>query len=95
MNKYELMTIYKISLGESGAKELSKEVQDLIKSLKGNILNQDFWGKRKFAYEIKHDSEGYYDIFEFEIESSELNNLKKKLNLLDNVVRYLITAQKG
>lgn len=95
MTKYELMTIYKINLGESGAKDLSKEVHDLIKSLKGNILNQDFWGKRKFAYEIKHDSEGYYEIIDLEIESSELNNLKKKLNLLDNVVRYLITAQKG
>jgi len=95
MTKYELMTIYNISLGESGAKELSTEVSDLIKSLKGKIINQDFWGKRKFAYEIKHDSEGFYEVVTFEMDSSKLNDFKKKLNLLDKVVRYLITAQKG
>lgn len=95
MAKYEIMTIYKIDLGESEAKELSNKVSDLIKSLKGKILNQNFWGKRKFAYEIKHNSEGYYDVFDFEVDSSKLGSFKKKLNLMDNVVRYLITAQKG
>ena len=94
MKKYELMTIYNVELGDAGAKELSAKVAEVIKSLKGNILKTDFWGKRKFAYEIKKASEGYYDIISFEMESSEIKKFKTKLNLVNGLVRYLITAQK-
>ena len=92
--KYEIMTIYKINLGEEGAKDLSKKVQELIKLLDAKILENNYWGKRKFAYEIKHDTEGFYDVLTFEAESSVVSKLKAKLNLLNGLVRYLITAQK-
>ena len=92
--KYEIMTIYKISLGEEGAKDLSKKVQELVTSLNAKILENNFWGRRKFAYEIKHDTEGFYDVSTFEAESSVVSKLKAKLNLLNGLVRYLITAQK-
>lgn len=88
------MTIYKNDLGEEGANGLSKKVQDLIKSLDAKILENNFWGRRKFAYEIKHDTEGFYDVMSFEAESSVITKLKAKLNLLNGLVRYLITAQK-
>lgn len=93
MKKYEIMTIYKITLGEDGARELSNSIKDTISSLKGKILNSDFWGKRKFAYEIKHDQEGYYEVIQFEMAPSDLLELKTKLNLQNNLVRYLITAE--
>ncbi len=92
MKKYEIMTIYKLGLGEDGARDLSNSVKDTISSLKGKVINSDFWGKRKFAYEIKHDQEGFFEVVDFEMDPSELLNFKKKLNLEDNLVRYLVTA---
>jgi small subunit ribosomal protein S6 len=93
MKNYEIMAIYKAELGEQGAKSLSDKVKSLIESLNGKVSKNDYWGKRKFAYEIKHQTEGYYDVMSFEMDSAEMAKFKTKLNQLTEVVRYLITAK--
>lgn len=92
MTKYEIMTISKNSLGEDGARALSNSVKDLISSYKGKVINSDFMGKKKLAYEIKHDQEAFYEVIEFEIDSKIMGELKTKLNLIEGLVRYLISA---
>lgn len=91
--KYELMTIYKLQSGEPGARELSKSISTLITTLEGKVEKAEFWGKRKFAYEIDHTLEGFYDLIHFEMDSSKLEKFTSKLGLLPNIVRYLITAK--
>ncbi|OGC38701.1 30S ribosomal protein S6, partial [candidate division WWE3 bacterium RBG_13_37_7] len=59
----------------------------------GSIKKDDFWGKRKLSYEINHQTEGFYSVSEFEIEPSKVSSLKQKLNLMQEVVRYLVTAK--
>ena len=86
------MTIMKLSLGEDKAREVSNSIKDEISKLKGKIINSDFWGKRKFAYEINRDTEGFYEVVQFEVEPQSVSELKNKLNLQDGLVRYLITA---
>jgi small subunit ribosomal protein S6 len=92
--KYELMTIYKNELGEEGAKKLSGSISNIISSAGAKEVKNDFWGRRKFAYEIKGDVEGFYDLFTFDLESSSVKTVKEKLNLINGLVRYLFTAQK-
>lgn len=92
MKKYELMTIGKIDLGEKEAKNLSQKIQDEITSLSGVVGKVDNWGKRKFAYQIKHDTEGFYTVIQFEMDSANLNILKNKLNLSQGLVRYIVSA---
>ena len=89
---YELMTITKIDLGEEKAKDVSKNVQDIIVSLEGKVIKADFWGKRKLAYEVNHTTEGYYDVVTFELGTDKVAKLKAKLNLVQEVIRYLVTA---
>lgn len=92
MKEYELMTITKQTLGEDGARSISNQVKDLITSNKGKVLDSDFWGKRKFAYEINHEVEGYYEVIKFEAPSEILPDLKTKMNYIDGLIRYLVTA---
>ncbi len=94
MQKYEIMTIASVSLGETGATKVTNEVKDLISHSGGKVLNSDNWGKRKFAYQIGQDTEGYYEVISFELDKSKVEKLKPKLNLVEGLVRYLITAQK-
>ena len=93
MKNYELMTIAKLNIGEDGARNLSNDVKDMISKFKGKILNDDFWGKRKFAYEINGATEGFYDVITFEMSTGDLLKLKSKLNLMEGLVRYLVTAE--
>ncbi len=89
---YEIMTISKVDLGETGAKKQVDQVKELITALGGKITKEASWGKRKFAYKIKGDEEGYYDVLNFEMEGDSVEKLKPKLNLVDNLVRYLISV---
>lgn len=92
MNKYELMAIYKIDLGQEQAQTLSGSVRDLVVDLGGKVLDSNFMGKKKFAYPINHDVEGFYDLIGFEILPAKLETLKNKLNLQKGLVRYLVTV---
>lgn len=93
MKQYEMMNIYKLELGEQGAKELSGKAHEMIESNGGKITASNFWGKRKFAYEIKGQREGFYDVINFELEPSKFKKFESKLKLTSGVLRYLITAQ--
>lgn len=93
MNQYEIMTIYRIDLGEEKAKALSTTIQELITSLGGKVNGTKYWGKRKFSYEIEHNTEGFYDVINFELETKNISKFKSKLNLTEGLVRYLITAK--
>ena len=93
MKPYEIMTIYKIDLGDQAAKDLSSKTQEMITSMEGKIVKAQFWGKRRFSYEIKGKQEGYYDVINFEMDSDKISKFKSKLNMLNGLLRYLITAQ--
>jgi small subunit ribosomal protein S6 len=93
MKPYEVMTIYKIDLGDQAARDLSSKTQELITSMEGKIVKAQFWGKRRFAYEIKGKQEGYYDVINFELDPAKISKFKSKLNMLNGLLRYLITAQ--
>jgi len=93
MNKYEMMTLAKGSAGEEDAKKLSKEVKELIASLDGKVIEADFWGKRRLAYKIRHETDGVYEIINFEMSKEKLEKLKAKLYLMNNLVRYLVSAK--
>jgi len=90
MAKYEIMTIAKGKLSEESARSLSNSIKDLILSNGGKVLNSNFWGKRKFAYEIKGQEEGWYDLIDFEGAGDSVSKIKQKLNIIDDLVRYLI-----
>jgi small subunit ribosomal protein S6 len=94
MKNYEIMIITDIALGEDGAQSLSNQVKDLINSYRGKVLDSDAWGKRKFAYEMKKQVEGYYEVITFEMDPANMPKFKQKLNLINGLVRYLVTATK-
>lgn len=93
MRNYEIMTIINPALGEDKAKAVSKSVQDLLTDLKGEIIKTDFWGKKKLAYEIKGNKEGYYDVIDFKIDAAGLAKFKSKIRLMEDLVRYLVSAK--
>ncbi len=56
---------------------------------KGQISRIDRWGRRKMAYEIDKQREGYYVLFESKIEPSALTEIERSLNLSPYILRYL------
>jgi small subunit ribosomal protein S6 len=93
MRNYEIMTITKKSLGEEGFSLVSGLIKETIEKNGGNITNSYDWGKRKFAYKMDNDTEGFYEVLNFDLNPAKLSAVKTKLSLIEGLVRYLITAQ--
>ena len=50
----------------------------------------EFWGKRRFAYEIEHLTEGFYSVMQFGAEPAAITTLDRELSLSDQVLRHKI-----
>ena len=89
---YELMVIHRPDMVESDVRKQVEEVSATIDT-SGNVTNTDFWGKRRFAYEIDHMNEGYYSVLDFEGETVLVDALDRALSLSDAVVRHKIVRR--
>ena len=61
---YETVVIFNTKMGEEGIAANVEKFKSLI-SENGTITNVDEWGKRKLAYAIEDETEGYYMLVEF------------------------------
>ena len=73
-NKYEAAVVLSVAQGEDATLALKEKFNDLI-AKNGTIENVDDWGKRRLAYLINDEAEGYYVFFTFESEPSSLQSL--------------------
>jgi small subunit ribosomal protein S6 len=85
---YELMVIFDGGLDEAGYQTNLKWVEKLITDASGTVHKTDPWGRRTFAYEINHKTEGYYAVYELMAEGGALDHAERSLRLADAVVRH-------
>jgi small subunit ribosomal protein S6 len=87
------MVIHRYDMAEPDVRSAVAEVEKAITDRDGSVTETDFWGKRRFAYEINHMNEGYYSVITFEGDPDLENVLDRSLSLLDSVVRHKIFRQ--
>jgi small subunit ribosomal protein S6 len=90
MRPYEVMIILDAALEEDAIRGQIDKAQDIIRTNGGNPTRVDRWGKRRFAYEVKHQWEGYYVLIEATAEPIAMSELDRALHLADEVVRHKV-----
>lgn len=88
MRAYELMVICDGDLEESAVSAVINQVHAEVESAGGVTVTTDKWGRRRFAYEIDHKTEGHYLVFELLADPGTLDGLDRHLRLADSVVRH-------
>jgi small subunit ribosomal protein S6 len=58
----------------------------------GSVSGIDRWGRRRFAYEINDQHEGYYVVLRFTGDPSIQPELDRVLNIADEVIRHKIVV---
>lgn len=91
--KYEAVVVLSLKNGEEAVKELVAKFSDLIKENAENV-EVDEWGKRKLAYDINYESEGYYVVYKFDSKPDFPAEFERIINITDGVLRSLITVRK-
>ena len=65
MKRYEVIVIVKSELTEEDITALIERCQTIITDRKGVIAKVDKWGKRRLAYEINKQKDGFYFLIDF------------------------------
>lgn len=90
MRPYEVMVILDAGLEDDVIRATLDRATQLIASRGGAPGRVERWGKRRFAYEVHHQSEGYYALIEANAEPSVMAELDRVLTLADEVVRHKV-----
>jgi small subunit ribosomal protein S6 len=91
MRRYEVMIILDPDLEEKTIAPSLEAFLNVIRSDGGSVKNIDQWGKRRFAYEIDHKSEGYYVVLDLEATPAAVAELDRQLNLNEAIIRTKVT----
>ena len=88
---YELALVLNGKLEDDARAEALEKVQNYITRFGGSVLNVDDWGKKKFAYDINKQKEGFYYFIKFQSEDNNCpNELEANVRIMEPVVRYLV-----
>ncbi len=90
MRKYEVMVILDSELEEKTIVPSLDTFLNVIKADGGSVEKVDFWGKRRFAYEINHKTDGYYAVIELTSTSEAVAELDRQLSLNEADVRTTV-----
>ena len=91
-NSYEVLFIVDAALSEEAIKALVEKFKSLIEA-NGTIDSIDDWGKRKLAYAIEDETEGYYVLYTFTCKPDFPAELERIVKITDGVLRSLVIAK--
>lgn len=88
-NLYEVVIVTSAKLGEEGSAELVNRFKALIAE-HGTVESVDDWGKRRFAYPIQKQTEGYYTLINFQSSPEFTAELDRRYQITDGILRTII-----
>ena len=90
MRPYEVMIIFDAGLEEENVRAVLDRATETLTARGGTIVRVDRWGRRRFAYELKHRLEGYYVLIEANAEPAAMAEMDRVLSLADEVLRHKV-----
>ena len=89
MRKYEIMFIVDANLPDDEIDQLNSQVESLVREGGGQLLETEKMGRRRLAYEVKRQVEGFYVLLTVEANGEIINEVERRFRVLDSVLRYI------
>src|SRR5262245_21443556 len=87
---YELIYILKPDATEQEVADLHGQVAGIVERMSGSIEQTDTWGRRKMAYEIRHNKEGFYVLEVIKGTGELMKEIDRRLKVTEGLLRHLI-----
>jgi small subunit ribosomal protein S6 len=87
---YDLMLVLSMNAEDDRRAKVLADVESQITSGDGTVERKDDWNRRPMAYEINHQTEGEYHLFQFTGPTALLETLSHNLRIDDAVLRFRI-----
>ena len=89
---YETVIVINTKIGEEAIKALVEKFKALIEK-SGTLESVDEWGKRRLAYLINDEAEGYYVLYNFESAPEFPAELERIARITDGILRSLVVKK--
>ncbi len=93
MPGYEIVFIAQPTMEQEPLVALVDKVTKFVNDLQGQVVRVDSWGKRRLAYPIKKQFEGFYYVAEIELPATAVRGLERSLRVVEEIIRYLIVRK--
>ncbi|MCQ3929123.1 MAG: 30S ribosomal protein S6 [Chloroflexi bacterium] len=90
---YEIPYVVPTGIPDAEQKGIIEKVAHWLTDAGGEIKNTNHWGRRRLAYPIGTNREGYYVLLEVEIEPKAVDEFQRKMNIEANILRYLVVRK--
>ena len=90
MNQYETVFILTPVLSEEQMKEAVEKFKGVLTGAGAEIISEENWGLKKFAYPIDKKTTGFYVLIEFNAAPEIIKTLEIAYRRDEKVLRFLI-----
>ena len=90
MQKYELTVVLDGKVTPAKKKSVRGDIEKLVSTFKGKVGTVEDWGEKPLAYKIEKSESGNFLFFPLELDPQEVKGLATKLNIEENIVRFLL-----
>jgi len=86
---YELIWIGAASLTPEDIERIGQGLETSIKDLGGTLLKAERWGKKKLAYKVRKNDEGYYTYYLLEGKHTVVDETVRRIRMNDQIIKFL------
>ena len=94
MTHYELTYIVPMSFTVDEVPSLNQKITKLLADHGATNLKETNLGKLKLAYQINGFSHGYYNVIECDLETNQMAEINRTLQLSSDVLRFLFLKKR-
>ena len=90
---YEALVILRAAGTEQDVARAAAQLEEQVKKLGGKVERSEPWGRRRLAFRILRQHEGYYQLLRFQAPPAQLAELERLFRLNETIVRFIILGE--
>ena len=90
MRNYEVAFIVHPEVDDEGVNALTEKVKGWIASAGGSVDKTELQGRKRLAYEIRKQRDGFYVLLQVKMSASTPLEVERNLRLTEQVLRFMV-----
>jgi small subunit ribosomal protein S6 len=97
VREYEVTVIFQTNLEDEARSALVERVSGWLThgETEADKPVKNVWGRRRLAYPIRKNKEGYYILFDAKLDPERLTDIERNMQYTDDVLRYMIVRKEA
>ncbi|MEE9910359.1 MAG: 30S ribosomal protein S6 [Deltaproteobacteria bacterium] len=95
MKRYEVIAIVKTDVSEEDMTAIIDRSSNIITERKGVIAKAEKWGKRRLAYEINKQRDGFYFFIDYAGDGAIVAEMERNFKIDDRVLKFMTVTKEG